>query len=948
MRAFSILGRFGIGCLILATGCAPATSEPPLPVAGDSPTTIAPATPVPQAAESSPITAAKPVERIVLKPKDEQARNDQGQTTPATASTDPLDAEWTMSIQPNATIQISHKGAVVVSAQYLAWAEKTNPAAYFNWAGGEFSAENVHAGHAIVKGSIHALDLKASGSITRLADNALHLDYSFTAEKPHHKIRGATLHWHIDLNSPSFEKRPADPVLLENKTGWTWQVGPGQSVTVRFDGPLDEVFFEANNKGEIRTHYISDNLEVGTRRVGCTVELPEGGRISPTLSERYGPVEPQRWFRDVLAWDGSPVDLSFLNAADRPAGRHGPLKAQGDHLVFEDGAQPRFWGGNLVAYALFSTPRPNVARQAKRMAKLGYNLMRIHQHDAGWCNPNIFLANGKQDTRHLNPKSLDALDWWIKCLKDEGIYLWIDLNSGRPLVPGDGVSTGWNEIQRHQGSLTGFNYFNSDLARLMREFQQNLLAHVNPYTKLAYKDDPAVVTVLLTNENDVTNHHGNNMLPDKNNPVHNAIFTKAYRAFARQTGLPEDRVWRTWEPGPSKIFLNDIEHQFNRAMIDDLRALGSRALVVTTSSWGEDPLSSLPALTEGDLIDVHSYGENEEMSINPRYSPNFITWIGAAQVEGKPLAISEWNTPYEVTDRFTNPLYVASIAALQGWDMPMIYCYSQTPLAAPGKEEWLHRIDKWSTFNDPLFSGVMPAAALAFRQGHISPARGHYCLTLSAEQFFNQHQTPKTSAAIRTLVEQSRLTIGIPTVKELPWLKPTPAPSGATLVTDPNHDYIPAGQMYVRSDTGELTRNWKYGIQSIDTPKTQAVIGWIGAKNLATKDAGFQISTPKAVVALSSLDDLPLSSSRSILVTAVARAVPETPNHLPYRSEPVLGQITLKTTLKDLRATTLSANGKAPAKVALKATADGVVLALPPTSGTCWYHLYAPSPGESK
>jgi hypothetical protein len=138
-------------------------------------------------------------------------------------------------------------------------------------------------------------------------------------------------------------------------------------------------------------------------------------------------------------------------ATAKATGRHGFIKAKGDQLVFENGAPARFWGANLAANALFSTPRANIARQAHRMAKLSYNLIRIHQYDAPWAVPNIFVDNGKKDTGHLNPKALDNLDWWIKCLKDEGIYIWLDLNYNRVLKPADGVTVGWGEVERNKG-----------------------------------------------------------------------------------------------------------------------------------------------------------------------------------------------------------------------------------------------------------------------------------------------------------------------------------------------------------------------------------------------------------------------------------------------------------------------------------------------------------------
>ena len=102
----------------------------------------------------------------------------------------------------------------------------------------------------------------------------------------------------------------------------------------------------------------------------------------------------------------------------------------------------------------------------------------------------------------------------------------------------------------------------------MKEFQHQYLSHVNRYTGLAYKDDPAIVGVLITNENDLTCHFGLLFLADHNNPVHKTLFDRDMLAFARTTGLPGDRIWRSWEPGPSKYLLNEMEHRFNRTMID--------------------------------------------------------------------------------------------------------------------------------------------------------------------------------------------------------------------------------------------------------------------------------------------------------------------------------------------------------------------------------------------
>jgi len=834
-----------------------------------------------------------------------------------------------MSIQPDATVVIQHMGTPVVSSGYGFWAAT-------KWTGSQFKAESIHDGQAMFTGAVPELKLQAKGTIRRHADNALRVQYRFSA-KEGRPVMDGVLDFNFDLGSASFEGRAPNPVLLEDKTGWMWPVGPNQAITVRFDRPLDKIKFEANRKNQIRTYFFADRLSPGDKEVSYTVQLPAQGRIAPSFAERYGSDDSTRWFRDALSWDGSPIDVSFLNAKDRPAGRHGFLRADGDRLVFEDGTPVRFWGADVVAMALFHTPHENVPRQAHRMAQLGYNLVRLGHHDAPWMNPNIFAGNGRSDTRHLNPQAFDLIDWWIKCLKDEGIYVWLDLVYGRTLTEKDGVAAGFDEIKRnHHSTVWGFSYFNRDVQRLMQEFQHHYLSHVNRYTRLAYKDDPAIAGLIITNENDLTGHFGNDMLPDKKNPVHNAIFTRDYKAFAQQTGLPQDRVWRTWEPGPSKMFLNAMEHRFNQFMIEDLRNLGMRSLLGTTSAWGAPSTFSLPSMTEGDIIDIHSYGQAEALSANPTIESNFVTWIGAFQVQGKPLSVTEWNVQFPKADRFTAPLYVASIAALQGWDILMLNDYAQSVLAKPGKQGG---IDTWSTYNDPALTGVIPAAALAFRQGHISPARKNYCLMLNPDQLFGQDINPKTSATVRTLVEQSRLAIGFPAVKELPWLKPAEASGDTTIVTDPYHDFIPAGQSFVRSDTGELLRNWKYGIQTINSPKTQAVNGWVGGKTLELGDSTIRVDTRKAVVALSSLDDQPLSSSRNILITAVGRAVAATPNHLPFLSEPVEVTITLRTKTSGLELLALGSSGKVQERIAPQRDPAGLTIRLPTRRGTHWYAL---------
>jgi len=860
------------------------------------------------------------------------------------------DAEpiWSATIENRAEIVIRHRGVPVVTSKNVFWGER------FAWAGPALKVTARSSQRVEFGGPIRKLGATVRGVAWPRPDRELRLEIQLDAATAHAGISGGGMAWVFQLDAPTLAGRAGVPELLEDRRGWRWAPAPGETILVRFDEPLAQLGFGPGGRKEVRTLYVGSRLERGSHRIGMTLQLPVGGRFTETAAQKYGEAETRGWFRGALRWDTAPVDLSFLNAQDRPAGRRGPVKARGELLVFEDGSPARFWGTNLAAAALFETPRELVPTQARRLAQLGYNLIRIHHHDAQWIRTNVFGTKA-ETTRQLDPKALDRIDWWIKCLKDEGIYIWLDLHASRQLRDGDGISQGFDEIERRsKGSIKGWNYLNPDVTLRMREFQKQYLSHLNPYTRLTLKDDPAVIGILITNENDLTHHYGNHFLPNKNTPVHRAWFSSEAQAFARATGLPGRTIEHTWKPGPSKYFLNELEHRFNRVMISDLRSLGVAAPISTTSYWGKQGLYALPALTDGDVIDVHSYGVSEALSSDPRHQANFISWIAAAQVQGMPLSITEWNVPHPEIDRFTSPLYVASIAALQGWDAPMLYNYSQLPLRPPGSQEWTRRVDKWSTAQDPALTGVMPAAAVAFRQGHIRPARFNYCLRLTPQQLLNEGWSPDNAATIRTLAEMSRLTIAMPRVQELPWLQAREPSGDEIVVTDPNRDFLPPGQSFVQSDTGELKRDWTQGIQTIDTPLTQAVGGWIGGKVLELKDSSFVFTTPKAVVCLTSLDQQPLASSRFILITAIGRAQPSGPEApsakadergpqwLPFLSEPVVGTVRLRTNVAKLELLCLDAQGRVATRLIPDREGEHLSIRLPAGAGTHWYLLKAP------
>ncbi|MBN2137173.1 MAG: hypothetical protein JW720_05155 [Sedimentisphaerales bacterium] len=835
-------------------------------------------------------------------------------------------ADWQVRIGDDISVEVLCGGSPVVRSGYVFWG------ANWKYAGARMELGESSAADKTFTGQVAGLGLEIEGKIASSAANKLKYTWAINAREDLSNIIGGGIEFRLSLDDPSLGGGASEPVLLADNRGWRWDVSPEGPVVVEFDKPIANVYFERGNKGQIRAMFVGQNVSQGRQTVSMTITLPQGGSIARTLGERYGSADTAGWFSDALQHDASPVDLSFLNHT--PAGKFGFVKARGDKLVFENGGEVRFWGGNIAAYAIY-VDKSQIEAQAERIARLGYNLMRFHHHDStGWVGRTVIDKN-RADSQHLDDEVMDRLDYWIKCLRDRGVYVWLDLHVGRLFKDGDDIGEGFEEMMRRgkagQGTEgKGYCYFNPRIEQLMKDFNDKYLNHVNKYTHLAYKDDPAVMGLLITNENDITSHFGNLMLADKNNPYHNRIFEAAARAFAEAHGLDAGGTMRTWEPGPSKLFLADWEYRWNRRMLDALKALGVKVPVTTTQMWGGMSLFGLPSVASSGIIDVHSYGSAEALSVNPRFKDNYISYIAAGAAWGKPLSITEWNVPFPAVDRFTAPMYVASVSALQGWDAPMIYNYSQQTFGKPSRQ------GTWSTFSDVGITAIMPAAALLYRRGDVSAAKEQYCIAMDRQKQYMEDSHPRNMASLRTLVERSKVTIYMADTKELDW-DTAGRPGGAVRLVEADRDFTGPGDT-VRSDTGELARDWMKGYQVIDTARTQAVQGWIGGEKLELKASSFNIATPKAAVAVSSLDGATIGRSSRVLITAVARAAPSAGGRMPMLSEPVKGEIRIAGP-RGLELVPLTGDGMEMEGIELQYTGGRYIVELPAERGTHWFLL---------
>jgi hypothetical protein len=830
----------------------------------------------------------------------------QAHATTAPASGTP---QLTLEYEPIGRARIKHRGADALTFQYLFFGIP------WTWQRIEAREQRPEGGKTNFSVKVPGLGIEIEGVAAPTAQNELTFEYTVRAKEAHKGIVGGGLEFKL---SPELIERSEKPELLPDHRGLRWEIEKGQVIEVEASESLGNVYMELGKAQQIRMFFVPKDVTPGERKFQIRLRVPKGlGGVQKSAAERYGAGPDASWHTDTLLWDQWPVDLRFLNEGGKPAGIHGAVQAKGDALVFADGTPAKLWGTNLQAAALFQTTKEQACRQAERIAAFGYNLVRFHHHDSGWVKPNVFdLSSGT--TQKLDPKSLDALDHWMKCLAEQGVYMFLDIHVGRVFERGDNVP-GFSEMNRELHAK-GYSFVNPRIEQLMQQFAHSYLEHKNPYRGgQRYADDPAIAAIAITNENDLTHHFVHRMNPNRGAPEHAKMLQSALDKLTSARGMDEVDVREVWRPGEPSIAVAGLEGAFFQRAIADLNKLGVKKPTSTTSHWGASTFLQLPAVAMPSLVDVHSYGDAEYLNQDPRGVANILHWIAGAQITGKPLAITEWALEYDRRDRFVIPVHFAAVAALQGWDMPMHFTYQQVAFVPP------RRVQPGSNSYDPAIMAMMPAAALMFRRGDVSPAKKSYVLQLSKKDVYEDRHSVKTSATVRTLTEQSRISLALPNIPELDWDDGfAQSEPGATVIKEVDRDFIPAGQHKTLSDTGEIFHDWSAGYFTVDTARTQAAGGFIGGRTLALEAVTLKLTTPKAAVAVSSLDGAPIGSSQRILLTTVAQVVAGEDGSLPYRAQPVSGELSIKST-QPLVLVPLTPGGREQPAIAPARSAAGVL-----------------------
>src|SRR5690625_5840674 len=113
-------------------------------------------------------------------------------------------------------------------------------------------------------------------------------------------------------------------------------------------------------------------------------------------------------------------------------------------------------------------------------------------------------------SHQCNTKALQLMDYFIAQLKAQGIYTNLNLINAREFMSGDGIPASigeheWDELDWKERQVMGF--FIPEIRALEKHYAHALLSRKNPYTGLAYAEDPAIAFVEINNENSLFPHY---------------------------------------------------------------------------------------------------------------------------------------------------------------------------------------------------------------------------------------------------------------------------------------------------------------------------------------------------------------------------------------------------------------------------------------------------------
>ncbi len=450
--------------------------------------------------------------------------------------------------------------------------------------------------------------------------------------------------------------------------------------------PVDKFIFKSENK--------SVWMVVGLSG-GDDIPLPKLFPSAIVSGKEWMPIK-----NDLLIKPGSALDFSKVFPKEKPAGKFGFITVKNGHFEFtgKPGKRQRFYGINLTPP--YYPEYAHIDKMADYILAMGYNSARLHHYDRD--------VTDKSDPRctKLDQKGMQQFDYIFARLKERGIYISTDLYSRRTIKPG--------AIKGIKGSISKADYkvlvaVLPDAWENWKEFATNVLEHKNYYTGIKLKDDPALFSICLVNEDNIQHNYS----------LSSAKVKKLFKEAYKKSGTKKDFY----------SYLTELGINFYKKSSAYLRNIGVKALLTSCNAH-------IPGMTEAreilsmrnhyDYVDNHTYWDHGKYN---RKSQRWETRNNCALTErasspraimgtrifDKPFMITEFNFCYPNHYRAEGGPLIGAYCALQDYDGIFHFNLAHFP-----KRNYISHFD---FALDPVALLAERIALLFFLRGDVIPAK---------------------------------------------------------------------------------------------------------------------------------------------------------------------------------------------------------------------------------
>ena len=642
--------------------------------------------------------------------------------------------------------------------------------------------------------------------------------------------------------------------------------------------------------GDMRL-FVHQSADAGERVMQeITMTLPDETAFEP--SNRW--IDTSDWIEYENSDDFAPGSVMGLEDwLDRPAGAHGWLKVDDGRFVFADGTPVKFFGTN-ISWDDMACPRDQADQWNDRWAKYGVNLVRLHK----FINPAHAGIMTQEDQMVPDPQDIELFDYYHASARKRGIYLgWSPVFHMRVSPADRDRVRHYDEIMAAggRGDVYGLKNIAPDIQDLLIARVVMPLERRNTETGIRYADDPALAYIELHNEDDIFFDPNNFERLRRSYPTYYREFQHRFNDFLKDKygsqealepawgeSYPDgqklsDKSLRTYYPWwevkgrlsprilDSLRFMYETQHEFYARYVEAIRDTGYGGAICGScwQGWGwHGHLLNLLTDYEVGFIDRHNYAP----TILNRPGVGCIS-VGFQQEGNRPFNFSEWGG---------GPVGVPTIAlyglGLQGWDASCQFSskipgiYNRPQRSVNGNCDDFIQVGQWPALARCVYRGDVKEGAIVANRRVSIPG------LMAGEVGFSEEFALLGGGAnnkeFSSVVPKEALAAGRVTLEFIDG--PVPEEPIVRNVTP----YIDRDAKRIRSTTGQLV--WQYsgrGFYSVNTPGTQAVIGYPGGEPIALDDV--EIVCPQDTelkVYVTALDETDsIATADRLLVTAFGR-----------------------------------------------------------------------------